>query len=92
MPISSRYCLLPSRHNPAGPWNGKLGPDEERDARSPAFGLRAVEISELQQESGRQVGRSAGRQVGLSPSHAGHRDGRDWDDPGGDACLGPPRP
>ena len=36
--------------------------------------------------------RSAGRQVGLSPSHAGHRDGRGWDDPGGDACLGPPRP
>ena len=85
--------ILPRTIHSDSRWalEGRARPRRGTRRDIPNLGLKAVEISELQQESGRQVGRSAGRQVGLSPSRAVHRDGRGWDAPGGDACCGPPR-
>ena len=53
----------------AGPWESRRGPEEKLAAKFPALDLKAGETSELSLKSStqiRQVGRSAGRQVGRS--------------------------
>ena len=82
----------------AGPWEGRRGLGDKLAVKLPALELKAGEISELSVKSStqiRQVGRSAGRQVGrsavsinLAPQGPARRLGRDY--LSGDACFGPP--